>query len=425
LKASTDFWDLKEYVPVATVFWNGSAGAVIKETHNHVRDLDWHINAHLTIGTRYYSGLNHVYPTADIEGRLEISAGYIFDEDIEHTISETINTARVLYQVSAGVYTWVNTTLPYAGTTDAPKFLDTDTYALSTLSATDYVNTWVYAVGDNDTTRQIYLIPTHRATAFNTIAQARAETPPVLTSLNINAEMKLIYKWTHDGDGDFIEVLDYRTSSSLPGGGAAAVTAIAVTFTPEGDLESTNVQNALAELDTEKAPIIAPTFTGTVTADGWALKDEGGDYTYNIQGSTLAADRTCVLPVLTDTDTFVFEAHIQTLTNKRIALRQTSETSSATPTIDTDAADVHVVSALAAAITSFTTNLSGTPTDKQCLQVWIKDDGTARAIAWGASFQSFLSSLPTTTVLGKWLVVSLQWLAADSKWCCMDSYSQA
>lgn len=38
------------------------------------------------------------------------------------------------------------------------------------------------------------------------------------------------------------------------------------------------------------------------------------------------------------------------------------------------------ITALAAAITSFTTNLSGTPTTGQKLIIRIKDDGTARAI---------------------------------------------
>jgi hypothetical protein len=52
----------------------------------------------------------------------------------------------------------------------------------------------------------------------------------------------------------------------------------------------------------------------------------------------------------------------QTLTNKRITPRVTSETSSATPTINSDNTDVHRVTALATNITSMTTNLTGTPT---------------------------------------------------------------
>jgi len=35
-----------------------------------------------------------------------------------------------------------------------------------------------------------------------------------------------------------------------------------------------------------------------------------------------------------------------------------------------------------------TTNLSGTPTNFQSLIIRIKDNGTARAITWGASFEA-------------------------------------
>ncbi len=45
----------------------------------------------------------------------------------------------------------------------------------------------------------------------------------------------------------------------------SSIAASAVTFTPSGDIAATNVQTAIAELDTEKAPKAAPTFTGGVT----------------------------------------------------------------------------------------------------------------------------------------------------------------
>ena len=72
----------------------------------------------------------------------------------------------------------------------------------------------------------------------------------------------------------------------------------------------------------------------------------------------------------------------QTLTNKRVTGRVTSEASSATPTINTDNSDAHSITALAVAITSMTTNLTGTPTNFQKLIIRIKDNGTARAITW-------------------------------------------
>lgn len=116
---------------------------------------------------------------------------------------------------------------------------------------------------------------------------------------------------------------------------------------------------------------------------------------------------------------------VSTLTNKRITPRVGSTTSSATPTINTDSYDAYSITALAAAITSMTTNLSGTPTNFQKLQIRIKDDGTARAITWGASFQDGSVALPTTTVLGKVLNVGLIYDSVDAKWTCEASGSRA
>jgi len=107
-----------------------------------------------------------------------------------------------------------------------------------------------------------------------------------------------------------------------------------------------------------------------------------------------------------------------TFTNKRITQRVTTEASSATPTINTDNSDAHSITALATAITSMTTNLSGTPTSGQKLIVQIT--GTAaRAIAWGTSFEASTVDLPTTTVTTAMLSVGFIWNAATSKWSCV------
>lgn len=107
-----------------------------------------------------------------------------------------------------------------------------------------------------------------------------------------------------------------------------------------------------------------------------------------------------------------------TLTNKRITKRVTTETSSATPTINTDNCDIHKVTALTTNITSMTTNLSGTPTDGQILIIQIT--GTAaRTITWGSSFESSTVTLPTTTVTTARLDVGFIWNTATSKWRCI------
>lgn len=107
-----------------------------------------------------------------------------------------------------------------------------------------------------------------------------------------------------------------------------------------------------------------------------------------------------------------------TLTNKRITRRLTTTNApGATPTTNTDNVDVMNFTGLNTAITSMTTNLSGTPVDGQLLEIRFKDDGTARAITWGASFGSTTVNLPTTTVISTMLRVGFEW--NGSIWQCV------
>lgn len=102
-----------------------------------------------------------------------------------------------------------------------------------------------------------------------------------------------------------------------------------------------------------------------------------------------------------------------------IAPRTDTVASSATPSINTDTTDIFTVTALATAITSMTTNLTGAPVNGQKLTVRIKDDGTARAITWGASFVARGASLPATTVISKYLYVGLIYNSTESVWDCV------
>lgn len=115
------------------------------------------------------------------------------------------------------------------------------------------------------------------------------------------------------------------------------------------------------------------------------------------------------IPTYTSTNTF---------TNKRITKRSGTTTSSATPTINTDNVDRYSLTAQAVDITSFTTNLSGTPNEWDTL--WIAITGTAaRAITWGASFEDGAVALPTTTVTTERLDVGFVWNSVTSKWRCV------
>jgi hypothetical protein len=111
-----------------------------------------------------------------------------------------------------------------------------------------------------------------------------------------------------------------------------------------------------------------------------------------------------------------------TFTNKRITKRDGNTPSSATPTINTDNVDMYRLTAQAVDITSFTTNLTGTPVVGDVLDIWVT--GTAaRAITWGASFTSGPATLPTTTVTTKTLFTRFQY--DGSIWVCMATGSKS
>jgi hypothetical protein len=145
-----------------------------------------------------------------------------------------------------------------------------------------------------------------------------------------------------------------------------------------------------------------PASTLTITGSYASTFVVTGAYTYTFQG----------------TDTYVGRATTDTLTNKRITPRIGSVASSATPTINTDNVDIYKLTAQTSNITSFTTNLSGTPTDNDILIIEIT--GTAaRGITWGASFEASTTALPTTTVSTDMLTIAFMWNSVTSKWRCM------
>lgn len=151
--------------------------------------------------------------------------------------------------------------------------------------------------------------------------------------------------------------------------------------------------------------------SGAITASTTIELGHATDTTLSRSSAGVMAVEGVVIPSISSTNT---------LTNKRITKRTGTTTSSATPTINTDNVDYYSLTAQTVDITSFTTNLSGTPTLAQQLRIDVT--GTAaRAITWGASFANGPVALPTTTVTTTRLSVLLEWDGAI--WRCMASGS--
>lgn len=158
----------------------------------------------------------------------------------------------------------------------------------------------------------------------------------------------------------------------------------------------------------------------TTHVSGTLAVGNGGTGATTLTGLVVGNGTSAFTAVTAPSGTVVGTTDTQTLTNKRVTPRVTTTTSSATPTINTNNVDVYGLTAQAVDITSFTTNLSGTPTDGQ--KLWIYIVGTAaRAITWGASFEASTVALPTTTVGTSRLDVGFVWNAATSKWRCVGT----
>jgi hypothetical protein len=161
----------------------------------------------------------------------------------------------------------------------------------------------------------------------------------------------------------------------------------------------------------------SPTLTSpTITSAGVALSGSTSG-AITLVATAVAGTNTLTLPAATDTIAGL--AATQTLTNKRVTPRVSASTAnSATPTLNTDNFDMMVITAQTVAITSFTTNLTGTPTNGQ--KLWISITGTtAIALTFGASFEASTVALPTTTVTTNRLDIGFVWNATTSKWRCV------
>ncbi len=88
--------------------------------------------------------------------------------------------------------------------------------------------------------------------------------------------------------------------------------------------------------------------------------------------------------------------------------------SSATPTPNVDDVDVWVMTGATAAFEWQVP--AGSPTDRQRLRLWAKDDGTTRAITYNAIYRAIGVTLPTATTANKWILWELEYDQTATKW---------
>lgn len=91
-----------------------------------------------------------------------------------------------------------------------------------------------------------------------------------------------------------------------------------------------------------------------------------------------------------------------------------SVATTASLTIDASNTNLSIITALGSALT--VNAPTGTITQGRKLIIRIKDNGTARLITWDAIFRGIGVTLPTTTVISKYLYIGFIYNETDSKW---------
>lgn len=310
LTTSLSPWDLLSTAPVCSVFQDAtnSRRIPLDERHHAGRDLYWHRNQHAAEGTKVTSGFAATGYTlsngaSDVVLQLAIASGRVEDEDIRVDTQELAAAGpyNLLYRSGASG-DWVITrtsTLPflYSGSNLQYNQNTGATWQLTNVVEDSYVNYWVFALTALPTTD---ITPTPSSTQqlviiagqalYSSQASADAET---VSSLAYGSapfqEMAPLYKLTFKFNASNPSAYTNTARTALTAisrvvGSFASLTATAqsdhgalsgltdqdhpasaIIFTPTGNIAATDVQAAIAELDTEKqAALVSGTNIKTV-----------------------------------------------------------------------------------------------------------------------------------------------------------------
>lgn len=199
----------------ATVYWNSTSqkGLESNEMHWMGRDRWMHEYLHQTVGARWAYGLTGTFTSTS----LSITAGEIYDEDIEHEVSTTQASCTTCYKSGSANWLWDSPSTVVHKTTGTNVLCYNNGNTLTAVATNEYVACWVFAT--NNINYPIVSIIGQRVDT--TIANARANNTPDSLSLGSlpSVEMKLLYRVIFRqavGSVTYVESADYRSVSNIP-----------------------------------------------------------------------------------------------------------------------------------------------------------------------------------------------------------------
>ncbi len=266
-------------IPCCTVNFDGTNITLADELHTSARNLIEHQKQHDTDGTRWVNGLAISFGAGALN-TFSSAGGVVRDEDRYHTIAAKTS-ITISYRNSA--LTAMTTETP---TTTFAKLIGgiaqwDNNGVLTNLTNNNYGVCWIYA------TNRVY--PTNSELVsiigqgdYGSISLAQSASQPTLVGMNV-AEWKLLYRViirrTTPLPFSFIQADDLRlttTGLAISGTGLNSLPAGSVTFSPFGNISSTDVQSAIQELDSEKQPQLNG--TGFVKVSGTTISYDNSTY---------------------------------------------------------------------------------------------------------------------------------------------------
>ena len=152
----------------------------------------------------------------------------------------------------------------------------------------------------------------------------------------------------------------------------------------------------------------------TITIGGNFVTSGASALTLTTTGTTNATipSGTTTLANLTSSQAFT-NKDVTSATNAFASVVTTASSATPTPTGDSRENELYVTALATNATIGAPT---GTPTNGNKLKMRIKDNGTARTLAFNAAFRAIGITLPTTTVISKTMYIGAFWNSTDSVW---------